>query len=272
MEFKLFIDKKTKELEPLEILISEVISSLKKIKITKKIYNINTEEGKAEAEKINLDEIPALLFDKVRISGQLNEYFLLAIIAQLLTKDGNDQTGAKLDEIEDKKIFISSAFLEYQTQVRDSTENFLLLIKGSTNDFNLKQISKYAKSGTKVFILTNFEKGTQREKLAKLGTDPNILFGHIMRTNINMCLVLTVRKGRPFFGSFIRSKQIETDNWRGKWSPLLHDCVKELKDFFIPLFMTASPVHLDGAIPEGETNRLIAKVKDTVEDVKELFY
>ena len=48
--------------------------------------------------------------------------------------------------------------------------------------------------------------------------------------------------------------------------------IKELKNFFIPLFLTSSPVHLDGEIPENETNRLVAKVKDSVEYLKALFY
>jgi len=169
-------------------------------------------------------------------------------------------------------MYLASAFLEYQTQIRSTTENFLLLIRGSTDDFNTKQLIKYAQNGTKVFLLTNFENGSQREKLSKLGTEPNILYGHIMRTNINMGIILTVRKGRPFFGSFMRTKQTEDGKWVGKWSPLLHDTVKELKDFYVPLFLTSSPVHLDGMIPEGETNRLIAKVKDNIEDIKDVFY
>ncbi|MCY3412418.1 MAG: hypothetical protein INQ03_12345 [Candidatus Heimdallarchaeota archaeon] len=272
MEFKLFVDKKNDDKEPLEILIDEVASSLKKIKIEKQIININTDEGKKEAEKTKLDEVPALLFDKVRISGQLNEYFILAIIAQLLTADGNDQSGAELDDIDEKRMYIASSFLEYQTQIRQNTENFLFMIRGSTNDFNQENIKKHAENGTKVFILTNFDEGNQRKNLAALGTHPNIIYGHIFRKNINMGLVLTVRKGRPFFGSYIRAKQDKEGKWKGLWSPLLPDCVNELKNFYIPLFMTAGPVHLDGEIPEGETNRQIAKVKDATEDLKDLFF
>ncbi len=270
MEFKLFIDKKA-EPEPLEVLINEVAVSLKNIKITKKIININTEAGKKEAEKIKLDEIPALLFDKVRISGQLNEYFIRAIIAQLLTDDGNDQESAELKNIDTEKMYIASSFLEYQTQIRMATENYLLLIRGSTDDFSTKQLEKYADMGTKVFVLTNFDNGSQREKLAKLGQNPNILFGHIIRKDISMSLVLTVRKGRPFFGSYIRTKQNADGTWKGPWSPLLHATVKEMQGFYLPLFLTASPIHLDGEIPEGETNRMIAKVRDATEDIKEIF-
>lgn len=271
MEFKLFIDKKSKDPEPLEILIREVSSSLKNIDLKTVINDINTESGKKEAEKIKLDEVPALLFDKVRISGQLNEYFILAIIAQLLTEDGNDQSGASLEKIDSDKMFIASSFLEYQTQIRMVTDNYLFLIRGSTDEFNIEQIKKYAKQDTKVFILTNFNNGSQRVKLSELGTEKNIFFGHILRKNISMCLVLTVRKGRPFFGSFIRGKEEKDQTWKGKWSPLLHATVKEMQNFYLPLFMTASPVHLDGTIPDNETNRLIAKVRDVSEDLKDIF-
>ena len=87
-----------------------------------------------------------------------------------------------------------------------------------------------------------------------------------------MTMSITVRKGRPFFGSYVRAKDKES-NWIGKWSPLLHDTVSELKDFYVPLFNTSSPVHLDGTIPEPlEVNRLVAKVKDNIEIIRALFF
>ena len=110
------------------------------------------------------------------------------------------------------------------------------------------------------------------EKVTKLGVHENILIGHIIRSNIHMSLVITMRKNRPFIGSFLRAKKTSEGTYEGKWSPLLQDTVKELKNFFLPFFMTSSPVHLDGEIPNQETNRLVAKVKDTVEYIKSIFF
>lgn len=274
MQFQVFIERKGNQRDPLENMMLEVVNSVGKKDATLKVYDIAGKDAE-QAKKIGLEEVPALLFEKVRISGQLNEYFILACVAQILTSDGNDQTGAKLKLVDDDghlRLKAASAFLTHQTQIRDETKTFLLLIRESTEDFSIKRLKALADSGTTIFILTNFKEGENSEKLAEIGTHENILIGHVERTNIHMTLAITVRKGRPFFGAFIRAKDTG-ELWKGSWSPLLHDTVTELKNFYVPLFMTSSPVHLDGTIPDnGETNRLVAKVKDTVELLKSLFF
>ncbi|OLS26219.1 MAG: hypothetical protein HeimC2_15890 [Candidatus Heimdallarchaeota archaeon LC_2] len=274
MQFQIFIERKGNQKDPLELMMQDVVDTLGKKNATLKVYDIAGDDTE-RAKEIGLEEVPALLFEKVRISGQLNEYFILACVAQLLTKDGNDQTGSKinLDDSEGyQQLMAASAFLTHQTQIRDETKTFLLLIRQSTDDYSVKRLKALADSGTTIFILTDFGEGSNGDKIAEIGTHENILIGHIRRNNIHKTLAITVRKGRPFFGAYLRAR-IRDDIWTGAWSPLLHDTVSELKNFFVPLFMTSSPVHLDGSIPEnGETNRLVAKVKDNVEVLKSLFF
>ncbi len=274
MLFKLFIDKKDDEPDPLEILMNRVKANVKSNMITLKTYNINDPEGAEEAEKNQLDEVPALLFDKIRISGVVNEYFIQAIIAQLITDKGDDRVGAKikLSKNDANKLYIASAFLMQQTFTRNDTKNFLFMIRGSPNEVNTKELEKFAENNTTVFFLANFEEGGHYKKMAKLGVNENVLNGHIMRKNIHMTLVVTLRKNRPFFGSYIRTKELPDGTLEGSWSPLLHDTVKEMKSFYVPLFMTSSPIHIDGIIPENETNRLVAKVKDNMDIIKALFF
>lgn len=274
MQFQIFIERKGNQKDPLELMMQDVVETLGKKSSSLKIYDIAGKDAD-HARDIGLEEVPALLFEKVRISGQLNEYFILACVAQLLTADGNDQTGSKLQLEGDDgslKLKAASAFLTHQTQIRDETKTFLLLIRQSTDDYSVKRLKALADSGTTIFILTDFSQGTMGDKIAEIGTHENILIGHIRRSNIHKTLAITVRKARPFFGAYIRSR-LTDDNWTGSWSPLLHDTVSELKNFYVPLFMTSSPVHLDGTIPDnGETNRLVAKVKDNVEILKSLFF
>ncbi|MHA2169072.1 MAG: hypothetical protein ACXAB7_04075 [Candidatus Kariarchaeaceae archaeon] len=276
MQFQVFVERKGNQKDPLEIMMKDVVSTVGKKQVSLKIFDIATGEKEREAaKKVGLEEVPALLFEKVRISGQLNEYFILACVAQLLTSDGNDQKSANisLEGLENSiKLKVASAFLAHQTQIRDETKTFLLVIRQSADDFPIKKLKELADSGATIFLLTNFGEGVNSNKLAELGAHENILLGHIHRTNIHKTLAITVRKGRPFFGAYIRGKFVD-DTWKGKWSPLLHDTISELKNFYVPLFLTSSPIHLDGSIPDPtETNRLVAKVKDNVEILKALFF
>ncbi|MCH8906077.1 MAG: thioredoxin family protein [Candidatus Heimdallarchaeota archaeon] len=274
LKFEIYIQQKGNQKDPLHLMMQDVIKILGKKNASLKIYNVDGDDAEV-AKKMGIEEVPALLFEKVRISGQLNEYFILACVAQLLTSDGNDQSGSdiELNATEGTlKMKAASAFLAHQTQIRDETKTFLMLIRQSTDDYSVKYVKDLANSGATVYLLTNFREGANREKIAEIGSHENILLGHIHRNNIHKTLAITVRKGRPFFGAFLRGKFVN-EKWSGKWSPLLHDTVSELKNFYIPLFMTSSPVHLDGSIPEpAETNRLVAKVKDNVELIKSLFF
>ncbi|MHA2248830.1 MAG: hypothetical protein ACXAD7_00645 [Candidatus Kariarchaeaceae archaeon] len=276
MQFQVFIERKGNQKEPIEIMMRDVVSTIGKKQVSLKVYDIaGSDKDRETAKKVGLEEVPALLFEKVRISGQLNEYFILACIAQLMTSDGNDQKGSDilLEGAEGSiKIKAASAFLAHQTQIRDETKTFLLMIRESPDDFPIKKIQELADSGATIFLLSNFQEGINNKKLAAVGGHENILLGHILRTNMHKTLAITVRKGRPFFGAYLRGKLIN-DKWKGKWSPLLHDTVSELRNFYVPLFLTSSPVHLDGSIPEPtETNRLVAKVKDNVEILRALFF
>ncbi len=276
MQFQVFIERKGNQKDPLETMLNDIVATIGKKHVSLKVIDISKgEKNREAAKKLGLEEVPALLFEKVRISGQLNEYFILACIAQLLTSDGNDQKGSEIllnEEDSSIRMKAASAFLAHQTQIRDETKTFLLMIRQSSDDIPVKKIKEFADSGATIFLLTNFTKGTNRNKLAEIGAHENILLGHILRTNIHKTLAITVRKGRPFFGAFLRGKYVD-DAWKGKWSPLLHDTISELKNFYVPLFLTSSPVHLDGSIPDpSETNRLVAKVKDNVEILKALFF
>ncbi|MHA2503202.1 MAG: hypothetical protein ACXAE3_10045 [Candidatus Kariarchaeaceae archaeon] len=274
MDFKLFVEKRGSTPEPLEVM-GEHLAAILGDQITVTTLDVSKDKDRKEASKLGVEETPSLLFEKVRISGQVNEYFLLACVAQLLTTDGNDQSGSTVDiEGDDAeiKLKVASGFLAHQTQIREEINTYLLMIRSSTDDFNPELLLEMANSGTTIFMLTNFEEGSKREELAAIGSHERILIGHIMRTNIHMTMSITVRKGRPFFGSYVRAKDAKT-SWTGKWSPLLHDTVSELKDFFVPLFNTSSPVQLDGVIPEPlEVNRLVAKVKDNIEILRALFF
>lgn len=275
LEFKAFVQRKNGEKDPLELLLEEVQKEFTKKQFKHTVLDFNDKNARKEAEKLGLEEVPALLFNKIRISGQLNEYFILAVIAQLLTKEGDDQKLAKF-ELEDKdtatKIHATSEFLYFQSQMREDAQSFLLMIRESPDLINIAKVREAAERGTSVYILTNFTEGKSASKVAKLGELDNVLIGHIMRKNIHMTISITIRKNRPFFGSFVRAKEVD-GVWKGIWSPLLHDTVDELKKFYIPLFSTASPVMLDGQLPDPpETNRVVAKVKDSIERLKSLFF
>ena len=159
MQFKIFIDKKSDPSDPtqLESLLSEIKSSLKSNVVTLKTFDVSEEEGKEEAKKLGLDEIPALLFDKVRISGQINEYFIIAVVAQLITKEGDDRTGADIRVDDANRVKIASSFLIRQANIREETQNFLMLIREKPSQFNPKEIEQLAASGTTVYLLSNFE-------------------------------------------------------------------------------------------------------------------
>lgn len=274
MDFQLFVKRKGNTPDPLEEMM-ENVEALVGDGISVQVYDVSNDQHKNDAKSKGIEEVPSLLFEKVRISGQVNEYFILACIAQMLTKDGNDQASADIELLDQNghtKLKIASAFLAHQTQIREETTTYLMMIRRSTDDFSPQKILELADSGTTVFILTNFSEGSKIKDLASIGRHEKILIGHIMRTNIHMTMSITVRKGRPFFGAYLRTKQ-QNGAWKGKWSPLLHDSVSELKDFFVPLFNTSSPVLLDGSIPEPlEVNRLVAKVKDNIEIIRALFF
>jgi hypothetical protein len=274
MELEIFINSQDQSTNSLKNMIDYSNKMLNnKLKI--KIYDISKSKDKKLAEKYGIQELPALMLEKVRISGQINEFFVLASIAQLLTTNGDDKNASEflLEEKEsDMKLNLASSFLSHLTQIREDTFNYLLLIRPSTDDYNPDLIKEIINPQLKIFILTNFENGSKSSEIAALGADENVLMGHILRANIHMTIAITIRKGRPFFGSFIRGKNSD-GKWIGKWSPLLRDTVGELKDFFGPLFNTSSPVLLDGTIPVPmEVNRLVAKVKDNMELIKRIFY
>lgn len=274
MDLEIYIDSTEFENVSLNNMIEYSSNMINQgLKIVK--YDISEKKGKKEAIKNNIDEFPTLLLDKVRISGQINEFFVLATIAQLLTNDGDDKNGSDFDlegNNSETKINLASATLSYLTQIREDTFSYILMIRPSTDDFNPSHIKAIVNDKTKIFLITNFEKGSKGNKIASLGSEENILIGHILRSNIHMTIGITIRKGRPFFGAFIRGKYLD-GKWIGKWSPLLRDTIQELKNFYGPLFNTSSPVLLDGSIPEPmEVNRLVAKVKDNMELIKRLFY
>lgn len=274
LDFKIFVNRKDKIADPLEDLLDYVSKGFKKNELSYDVFDINDKKARDEAEKIGLEEVPALLFKKIRISGQLNEYFLLAVIAQLLTATGDDQKSSDFAIPGENQVNMKSAseILMYQSKMREDISSFLLLIRESPDDIDPAKIKAAVEKGAVVFILANFENAKSAKKVATLGNNPNILIGHIIRSNMHMTLSITLRKNRPFFGSFLRAKFVD-DKWVGKWSPLLHDTVSELRKFYIPLFSTASPVHLDGSIPQPrETNRVVAKVKDNIERIKTMFY
>jgi hypothetical protein len=274
LEFKAFVQTKNDEKDPLENLIEEVQREFNKKDLKFEIFDYNDQKAKAEAEKLGVEELPALFFNNIRISGQLNEYFIFAVIAQILTKEGDGQKLAKfeLDSNGDTRVRVVSEFLNYQNQMREDAQSFLFMIRESPDLVNVEKIKKMSENGTTIYLLTNFKEGKSAAKVAKLGELENVLIGHIMRNNMHMTISITIRKNRPFFGSFIRSKSVE-EVWKGTWSPLIHDTVDELKKFYIPLFSTASPVMLNGQLPDPpETNRVVAKVKDSIERVKALFF
>ncbi len=274
LEFKVFIDKKKNQSDPFEELLQDISEIVDNSQFSYEIFDINNKEARDIAVQIGLDEVPAVLFNKIKISGQLNEYFLQAIVGQILGA-GSDQKLFKFtleDEDAETKIRASSEFIFHKAVMREDTKSFLFLIRESPDHFNISKLKQAIERDTTIFLLTNFETGKNRAVVAELGSHPNVLTGHILRKNMHMTMAITIRKNRPFFGSYLRAK-VENNVWKGQWSPLLHDTVSELKKFYLPLFSTASPVQLDGSLPEPpETNRVVAKVKDNVEKIKTLFF
>jgi len=274
MDLEIFINSQEQSTSSLKNMM-EYSNKMLNNKLKIKIYDVSKSKDKKIAEKYEIQELPALMLEKVRISGQINEFFVLASIAQLLTQNGDDKNASEFllkEKDSDIKLNLASSFLSHLTQIREDTFNYLLMIRPSTDDYNPDLIKEISNPQLKIFILTNFENGSKSSEIAALGEDENILMGHILRANIHMTIAITIRKGRPFFGSFIRGKSSD-GRWIGKWSPLLRDTVGELKDFFGPLFNTSSPILLDGTIPEPmEVNRLVAKVKDNMELIKRIFY
>lgn len=274
LEFKVFIDKKKNKADPFEVLLKQINEALNSDQFSYEIFDINNKEARDIAVQIGLEEVPAVLVNKTKISGQLNEYFLQAIVSQIFG-GGKDQSLSKFTlEGEDAttKLYAASEFIFHKALMREDTKSFLFLIRENPDNFNIPELKKAIDKGTTIFLLTNFEKGTNGSVVAELGSHDNVLVGHIMRDNMHMTMSITIRKNRPFFGSFVRAK-LQDNIWKGQWSPLLHDTVGELKKFYLPLFSTASPVQLDGTLPDPpETNRVVAKVKDNVEKIKTLFF
>ncbi len=274
LEFKVFIDRKKNRADPFEVLLKQISDALNTDQFSYEIFDINNKEARDIAVQIGLEEVPAVLVNKTKISGQLNEYFLQAIVSQIFG-GGRDQTLSKFvleGEDATTKLYAASEFIFHKALMREDTKSFLFLIRETPDKFNILELKKAIEKGTTIFLLTNFEKGTNGAVVAELGSHDNVLVGHIMRDNMHMTMSITIRKNRPFFGSFVRAK-LQDDVWKGLWSPLLHDTVNELKKFYLPLFSTASPVQLDGTLPDPpETNRVVAKVKDNVEKIKTLFF
>ncbi|RMG32539.1 MAG: hypothetical protein D6732_13270 [Methanobacteriota archaeon] len=274
LEFKVFIDRKKNRADPFEVLLKQISDALNTDQFSYEIFDINNKEARDIAVQIGLEEVPAVLVNKTKISGQLNEYFLQAIVSQIFG-GGRDQTLSKFTlEGDDAttKLYAASEFIFHKALMREDTDSFLFLIRETPDKFNILELKKAIEKGTTIFLLTNFEKGTNGAVVAELGSHDNVLVGHIMRDNMHMTMSITIRKNRPFFGSFVRAK-FQDGVWKGLWSPLLHDTVSELKKFYLPLFSTASPVQLDGTLPDPpETNRVVAKVKDNVEKIKTLFF
>ena len=274
LEFKVFIDKKKNRSDPFELLLKQVSEALNSEQFTYEIFDINNKQARDIAVQIGLDEVPAVLFNKIKISGQLNEYFLQAIVGQIIGAGNHQKLTKFVLEGDDAttKIYAASEFIFHKALMRDDTQSFLFLIRETPDKFNIPEVQKAIDKGTTIFLLTNFKKGKNGAVIAELGSNDNVLVGHILRDNMHMTMSITIRKNRPFFGSYIRAKHVD-DKWKGQWSPLLHDTVGELKKFYLPLFSTASPVQLDGTLPEPpETNRVVAKVKDNIEKIKTLFF
>jgi len=275
LSFKAYVNKKGSNEDPLEKFILDIQSSFSTKDLKVEIMDFNDRSVREELEEANVENVPSLLINnKVRISGKLNEYFLFAVIGQLLTDDANETKLQKFtvdDEDRTTKLRFASSLLYYHSQMRPDTQSFLLLIRENPDIIDIKKLKKAAENGTTVYILTNFKVGKKGSSVAALGEHENILLGHIERDNMHMTISITIRKNRPFFGSFVRAKYVD-DIWKGQWSAILHDTVNELKKFYLPLFQTATPVHLDGSLHDPpETNRVIAKVKDSLEYIKKLF-
>ncbi len=275
LTFKAYVNKKGSMEDPLEKFILDIQSSFSSKDLKVEIMDFNDRAVREELEEANVENVPSLLINnKVRISGKLNEYFLFAVIGQLLTNDANETKLQKFtieDEDRTTKLRFTSSLLVYHSQMRADTQSFLLIIRENPDVIDVKKLKKAAENGTTVYILTNFNIGKNAAKVAALGEMENVLLGHIERDNMHMTISITIRKNRPFFGSFVRAKYVD-DIWKGQWSAILHDTVNELKKFYIPLFQTATPVHLDGTLHDPpETNRVIAKVKDQLEHLKKLF-
>ena len=275
LQFKAYVNVQQSAEDPLVTLLMKVKEAFTDAEFKVHVMDLNNATVKKEARKLKLPlEEPTLLINNTRITGQVNEYFILATVEQLLAKGGNSQTLTEFvlkDRTRFLKVKAISEFLYYQIHMREDTTSFLMLIRENCAEIDVEKIKKTAEKNFQLYILSNFTKGKNVKKVSALGKLNNVYLGHINRENIHMTMCITIRKSRPFFGSFLRVKH--TNGYtKGIWSPLLNDSINQLKTFFIPLFQVASPVHLDGKIPyPPETNRVIAKVKENIESLKKFY-
>ncbi|MGB1995855.1 MAG: hypothetical protein ACPHVH_04425, partial [Candidatus Kariarchaeum pelagius] len=94
MDLEIFINSQEQSTSSLKNMMdysNKMLNNRLKIKI----YDVSKSKDKKIAEKYEIQELPALMLEKVRISGQINEFFVLASIAQLLTQNGDDKNASQ---------------------------------------------------------------------------------------------------------------------------------------------------------------------------------
>ncbi len=237
------------------------------------IFDIATEEGKAKAKELKVQDVPTLIFHRIaRISGTLNEDFINAAALSLVSNTSRDKSGTlDLPAAEKFKLDVASVFMENQVITKSNSSLFVFLTIPNPDLINPEHIEVLAEN-RKIFILSNFERGSeeQRAKLGSLGLHENIVLGHIIREDMMACGNLVARKSRPFSSAFFRAK-IGGDQIKGKWTALLSDSSKFIKDFYMMLFMASSPVSHDGTIMSG-SNRQVAKAKDSMDEINRVLW
>ncbi len=270
---KLFIESDMPNKEVLQNILQYASEKVGKDNFAYEIYDIMSEEGKKKAEEHKVTEVPTIIFSNIaRISGTLSEDFINAAAMSLLSSVSRNRSGSISMKKEEKyKLEVAMSFLMHQVITKNNSNLYVFLAVPTPDYLDIEQIQKLAES-RKIFILTNFEKGSeeQRQKLGALGLHDNVILGHIIRDNMIAGGNLTTRKGRPFSSAFFRTK-ISNDMIKGKWTSLLSDSIKLIKEFYIMLFMASSPVSHDGAILPG-SNRQVAKAKDNMDEVSKVLW
>ncbi|MHA1911756.1 MAG: hypothetical protein ACTSYA_08690 [Candidatus Kariarchaeaceae archaeon] len=204
------------------------------------------------------------------IWGELGKELINTIVSSLLSTGNKDDDETGNIKTSNKKDITA---LEYASELivqsnldENDEETFIFVVRENPEDINIKKLSKILKKH-KIFFLTDFF-NFQGEKVAALGSEPNMFIGHIYRNDMHFSGRIDIKKERPGTSLYLRVKREKDKSITGKWTQRKNDAVSVIDDFYLQLFLSSAPVMLNGTVTEGQMNRVTAKVRDVVEILK----
>lgn len=203
------------------------------------------------------------------IWGEPGKELINTIISSLLSIDGEEEGAGSLEANNEKSIAALefSSELIIQSEIDDNDEDtYLFIVRENPEEVNVERLLEILKK-YKIFFLTDFF-NFKGEEISALGTDPNMFIGHIYRSDMLFSGRIDIKKERPGSSSYIRGKRGKDNSIVGKWTQRKNDAIRIIDEFYLQLFLSSAPVMLNGTVIEGQMNRVTAKVRDAVEELK----